>query len=333
MAKMFYTQAEAAAKLGKTPEELKAMVREGRLREFMDNGPVYRIEDINKLGGVSEASPSSDADAVDLELVDESSAGASKEDTVITSAGISVFDDEDLQIEADPMAQTSITQSVDDQVSLETTGSGSGLLDLTREADDTSLGAELLEEIYPSTPTAESAEVMPAQGGQMGYAGGGRMEEQPPVFGPQPTVVEASDAMAPAFGGMAFIGMIAVAFLAFVLTAIARDTWPPILNDLATGNNPMYLAVGLGAAAIVFWVIGPDYRTFDERPAGVSERGVGGRESGVGGEGRRDGEIKSRWRDSKSDSRRPSACRFAKVRRSVSQLPIPKHERPITNRR
>jgi hypothetical protein len=244
MAKMFYTQAEAAAKLAKTPDDVKQLVREGRLREFMDNGPVYRIEDIDKL-----ASPGSGpVDAVDLELVEEPS-GGSKEDTVITSAGISVFDDEDLQIEADPLAQTSITPSIEDQVSLETPGSGSGLLDLTREADDTSLGAELLEEIYPTTPV-ESAEVLsgsPAaaeQGMEAGVA-----------FGPAP-VIEASDAMAPAFTGMVFVGMLAVGFLAFVLAAIARDTWPTFLADIAVGNTPYYLGAGLAGAAVLFWVVG-----------------------------------------------------------------------------
>lgn len=49
--------------------------------------------------------------------------------------------------------QTQITHSPvldeDESLLLENIGSGSGLLDLTREIDDTSLGAELLDEIYP----------------------------------------------------------------------------------------------------------------------------------------------------------------------------------------
>ena len=40
------------------------------------------------------------------------------------------------------------------KLSLESVGSGSGLLDLTRESDDTSLGAELLDEIYPGGTNA-----------------------------------------------------------------------------------------------------------------------------------------------------------------------------------
>jgi hypothetical protein len=75
-------------------------------------------------------------------------AQAEKEDTVLTAEGISIFDDEDLEIEeADPMAKTQIAPSLDDQIALDGVGSGSGLLDLTRESDDTSLGAEVLDNI------------------------------------------------------------------------------------------------------------------------------------------------------------------------------------------
>lgn len=65
------------------------------------------------------------------------------------TTGVSVFDTDEID-HADPMAQTQVTSPVDDEeLALESVGSGSGLLDLTRESDDTSLGAELLEEIYP----------------------------------------------------------------------------------------------------------------------------------------------------------------------------------------
>ena len=47
------------------------------------------------------------------------------------------------------MAQTQLSPEMSDHVDLDSGRSGSGLLDLSREADDTSLGAELLDEIYP----------------------------------------------------------------------------------------------------------------------------------------------------------------------------------------
>ncbi len=44
--------------------------------------------------------------------------------------------------------ETQLGNELDEDLTLESVGSGSGLLDLTRESDDTSLGAELLEEVY-----------------------------------------------------------------------------------------------------------------------------------------------------------------------------------------
>ncbi|MCG3177792.1 MAG: hypothetical protein BIFFINMI_00112 [Phycisphaerae bacterium] len=243
MAKMFYTQSESATKLGISVDDLKAMVRDGRLREFMDNGPVYRVEDINKMAG--EPRPG-DTDAVDLELVEEEGEPG-KEDTVITSAGISVFDDEDLEIEADPMAQTQITQSVNDSISLESTGSGSGLLDLTREADDTSLGAELLEEIYPSAPTVEAADVITPEAPSI--------EPQVPAFG-APAVIESADPSAAAFSGIALVGVAVAVFLGIIVVSLANNTWPSFLDSIAEGNTPIVVGVVMAALAGAFGVVG-----------------------------------------------------------------------------
>ena len=63
---------------------------------------------------------------------------------MVPSVGVNVFDDDELDEVVDPLAQTAVT----DVTGLDGAGSGSGILDLTRESDDTSLGAELLEEIY-----------------------------------------------------------------------------------------------------------------------------------------------------------------------------------------
>jgi len=71
-----------------------------------------------------------------------------KDDTVVTSVGVNVFDDEEELEDVDPLAQTVVTEGAAG-LGIEGIGSGSGLLDLTRESDDTSLGADLLDEIYP----------------------------------------------------------------------------------------------------------------------------------------------------------------------------------------
>ncbi|MBK8267207.1 MAG: helix-turn-helix domain-containing protein [Planctomycetes bacterium] len=70
-----------------------------------------------------------------------------KEGTKVTKPGISVFDEEELGVPSDPMGETQISSGVEE---FDSVGSGSGLLDLTQESDDTSLGAELLDVISPT---------------------------------------------------------------------------------------------------------------------------------------------------------------------------------------
>lgn len=200
--KPFYSMDEVCAKLAKSADQIKALVRDGTLREFRDAGKVFfKAEDIDRLAGRGAEPEAAAADSGEILLepaadqggevlggsgelpgLADSAGGTSvigleplpdeeqekKEDTVITKSGIGVFDDDELEIDADPMAKTQITTgATDDQVSLEGAGSGSGLLDLAREADDTALGADLLDEIYPgeeeTTATEEKKEAPPAK--------------------------------------------------------------------------------------------------------------------------------------------------------------------------
>lgn len=215
MAKMFYSAKEAAEKLGKSENDLKDLVRAGKLREFRDAGTVnYKVSDVDALapkgpGGaaskpaapaparsgvvkspagskagssIASASQSgeillepaddsgislmpSGSDIMSLEAVDadDTAVGAraakkKKEGSMggsssVPSVGINVFDDDELDEHVDPLAQTAVTDVAG--LAMDGIGSGSGILDLTRESDDTSLGAELLEEIYTGDETIE----------------------------------------------------------------------------------------------------------------------------------------------------------------------------------
>lgn len=182
MAKMFYSAKEASERLGRTEDELKGLVRAGKLREFRDAGSVnYKVSDVESLltktpaqspkpaeasiGGSQsgeivlepvedssvELAPSA-SDVVSLEGVDaeETTTGArvakkAKEGSAVASVGVNVFDDDELDEHVDPLAQTAVTDVAG--LGIEGIGSGSGILDLTRESDDTSLGADLLEDI------------------------------------------------------------------------------------------------------------------------------------------------------------------------------------------
>src|SRR5258705_12412107 len=112
-------------------------------------------------------------------------------------AGINVFGDMEDAPRVDPMAQTSIGSGIQDQINLEGVGSGSGLLDLTRESDDTSLGAELLDEMGPAGTAAGATMRRPAQsdsGVGMDQLASGSVVNRSRLAAP--TYVEAADPLA-----------------------------------------------------------------------------------------------------------------------------------------
>ena len=167
MAKMFYTLDEAAEKLGLSEDAVKAMAAEGKLQQFRDRDKLmFKRDQVDGLAGSAGSGGAGSSGAVPLAssatgssmiLLDDSGDTKIEDALDATDAneasGVSVFDAGEIE-PADPMAQTQVTSpssgAVDDEeLALETVGSGSGLLDLTRESDDTSLGAELLDEIYP----------------------------------------------------------------------------------------------------------------------------------------------------------------------------------------
>jgi excisionase family DNA binding protein len=171
MAKMFYTVEETAERLGVNADQVRDMAAGGKLQQFRDRDKlmfkrdqVDALASLNKSGTGSDTSiplaSSGDTDAIGLADSSADSRGPGgpprKEDPR-QATGVSVFDQDEVE-HADPMAQTQVTTPVADQeqLALESVGSGSGLLDLTRESDDTSLGAELLDEIYPGGTEAGS---------------------------------------------------------------------------------------------------------------------------------------------------------------------------------
>ena len=318
MAKMFYTAEEAAERLGKTQQELRKLVHEGLLREFRDAGKFnYKVEDINELlaaasgadkaddsgksGGASatgevvlepvedssvEPAPSSGSDVLSLEEVDadDTAIGASpgqkqKEGSVVPSVGVNVFDDEDLDEVVDPLAQTAVTDV--GGMGLDGSGSGSGILDLTRESDDTSLGAELLEEIYtdeagggPATGAAAvemgedtkaglEAVSEPAEGGE---APPFEAEAEEPVGAaaePRAVVREvveyAPDAISAGLTALMVVAVIVMWVAGLAGAAMVRGIAPGIVRGIYD-NLAIYaggaVVVGVIAAAATYFVAG-----------------------------------------------------------------------------
>lgn len=175
------------------------------------------------------------ADILRLDEVDkEVSQGMRKDDTVITNIGISVFDDDDLEIAADPRAKTLMT-GADEHLGLDGSGGGSGLLDLTRESDDTSLGAELLDGIDMGD-TAET--VIP--GGTATATEPVQEEEPLPEAAPvavapvgQTMVVPSAPPYSPAFTGLLAAAVITLGLAGAATIANSMNAWPAYLGMLA----------------------------------------------------------------------------------------------------
>ncbi len=286
--KMYYSEQEASQKLGLAAAQIAKLVADGKLRVFAD-GPrkMFKAEEVEALAAnepmVASAPPpampaSGDSGEIILSPADSTAAHdaialsedsglgtvPTKEDTVPTSqGGVSVFDEADLEIEAaDPMAKTMMSPSVEDGLSAEV-GSGSGLLDLTREPDDTSLGA-VLEDI-----NVESAAGASATGSGTAVVSGTGMaeavadeqilsEENVSASAPavEPAVVHAFDPMAGLFSGLAIACCIIMLVLAAVAVPllISPDVLPSYVAALQE-NLPIVLAA-VAVVAILLAVIG-----------------------------------------------------------------------------
>jgi len=254
MGKMYYTEEETAAKLGISPEDLGTYLKEQKLRVFQDGTRrMFKADEVDALAGeggageeitLTPADTSSDAVSI---TEDEQAAPPGKEDTVITAEGISIFDDEDLEIEtADPLAKTQVTPSLEDQIALEGVGSGSGLLDLTRESDDTSLG-EVLDQI--------DMEGTGAQAGIAAEAAAASTYAPPQAAGVEVAVsVEIPDAGAGLFGGFAVGGAIVMLFIGAVLLAAMRGALPAYLESMQA--NAALVIVGALVVIVAAGIIG-----------------------------------------------------------------------------
>lgn len=218
MAKMFYTIEEAAEKLGKTVDEVKDMAKTGQIQEFRDRDKLmFKVDQIDLLAGDGDE----DDDLGPLSLEDSrGGSGIALADSDLglsdsrEGTGISVFDtDHGGDDESD---QTQVGDTVEDELNLESVGSGSGLLDLTRESDDTALGAELLEDAYSADDNIE----IPANASGLFEASDAEpVSDFAPArggAGAMPMMVEAYDGAGSGLG----VGMLAGAIAALVLVTI-----------------------------------------------------------------------------------------------------------------
>ncbi len=294
MAKMFYTLEEVCEKLGKSEDEVKEMASSGQVQEFRDRDKLmFKVDQIDLLAGGDEDSGEVHLDLEDtsggsgLDLQDTGGGSAiglvdSRESTGLDvsgasqgidpseGTGISVFDTGHGEVSefdsgtGSPMlddlasGDTQMGDSLDDDLSLEAVGSGSGLLDLTRESDDTSLGAELLEEVYSSDDNIE----IPANASGLFEATGPETAHDP-IGEPMgaaavPMIVEAYDGSGSGLGvGLMLGALAALVMMGIVVIVGVRGATPDLAMKMTSSSTTLMIwAGGLLGVTIILGLIG-----------------------------------------------------------------------------
>jgi excisionase family DNA binding protein len=293
MAGMFYTIQEVATKLGKSEDQIKQLVQEGKLREFRDGAKIlFKINEVDALAGPASM-PFSEGSAISLTPLDDTSSlvpggpggstsaipidlgdeafDLSKADTQLTGEGLNVLGetDSEYKLTDDTMGKTHAAASaepslekIEEDVNLDSFGSGSGLLDLSLQADDTSLGG-VLDEIYPGTEAAQGGvaaaepaapmDVVAAEAEQMltETTVAAPAEQMPFVTGyiePEP------DAMSNMTGLMLIVPLLAAIYTIIVAVAAIKDTVPVILTQVQ--DIIWFVMIGAAIVSLIVMALG-----------------------------------------------------------------------------
>ena len=292
---MFFSIKEVSEKLGKSEDEVRQIVKSGRLREFRD-GPnlLFKVDEVNSLlsdtsfmaankpSDMPTPAKSEEAGADEILLAPETTESPEKggeelqltdADTQIVDDGIKVLGDTDSlskegsdetfkgldETPSSPGKEASL-EEIEKDANLDTFGSGSGLLDLSLQADDTSLGG-ILDEIY--TPGGEgkapaagepAAEKVGAEGSAMEVAAeadqmfSADQFPETPIAAPAAAmaivyVEPAPDAMSNALGIMMFIPFIAVIYTIIAAISALSSVTPDIVK--MSQSYIWYIAIGM----------------------------------------------------------------------------------------
>ncbi len=234
------------------PEEQQVDVDEILLApEFSEAAPEDK-------GGLTDADTTVASGGTDV-LGETGAAGKTAEGAEDTVSKAEAGPDETFLVSSD---ETSVDSSakesleqIEEDVSLDSFGSGSGLLDLSLQADDTSLGG-ILDEIY-APEGEEQAQPAEAASAMDLTAETEQMLSDQTFDTSQPSVVQTpeaaayleprSDALSDAFGLMLFLPLLLVFYTAVVAVAGFSDMTPAILEKVQ--SIIWYVLIGLAVAA------------------------------------------------------------------------------------
>ena len=250
MAKLFYSLEEVCQKLDKSEDEVKSLVTSGQIQEFRDRDRLmFKVEQIDLLAGGDE-----DTGDVHLDLDDTSGQSG----LGLSASGIPLEDSHAGRsrspFDSDPGGSKG--DEFDEDLSLDAVGSGSGLLDLTRESDDTSLGALNFEEVYSGEEHIE----IPANASGLFEAASAESIGSEEVIAASgiaamPIVLEAYDGSGSGLGAGLMIGaMAALVCVAIIAVSIAAGTTPLLAMEMS--KQLMIWGGGLLGLTIILGLIG-----------------------------------------------------------------------------
>ena len=196
------------------------------------------------------------------------------DDTALTGEGISVLSesDADFKLTDDTLAETlaglgatgeTSIEEIEDDISLDSFGSGSGLLDLSLQADDTSLGG-ILDEIYTSDDDespADADSIGTTEGGLSGEVDtmSGEVEEAEVYAAPAMPLRSAGieippDSSSNMLGGLLFLPLFVLLYASIVAISGMNGVNPSILSGIQ--GFIWYVLGGLGLIGLVVGIVG-----------------------------------------------------------------------------
>ncbi|MHC4212029.1 MAG: helix-turn-helix domain-containing protein [Planctomycetota bacterium] len=249
--------------------------------------PVAEMEPVEEIELVAEAEPFADSGSGEVTLESEEIDQVEQHDTnellgldsfggldsLEGSGGADQGTDDTFTGLVDGTSVEPSLEDIEEDVNLDTFGSGSGLLDLSLQADDTSLGG-ILDEIYTAEGEQETSE-SPALEMDDGMGGPVAMmpverdlevAEAAPVAGAVAFEI-APDAVSNAMGWMLFLPLLAVVIAAVAALSGVGDIMTGLVSSLSSFEAP-------GGVHIIWYVMGG---------AAVLSCGIVGGASMVGG--------------------------------------------------
>lgn len=255
MAKLFYSMEETCKKLGKSEAEVLELVDSNRLDKFVDGDKlIFKVDQVDLLADGDDDLPGlADDSGIGFEDDDAAIGLASDSGEAKEQTGISIFDVDETE-EADAAAQTQITNapSFGMETSADPAASGSGLLDMTREADDTSLGADLLEDFGMGEGEGSTVGEGVGAGSALFEDAGGASAGQPAAVIYAEETLDPGPSMAAMF---ACFGLFLVMAFAFALV-VSITTGAGVVMDLIDGLSIAILAGAMAGVVIVLGIIG-----------------------------------------------------------------------------